>query len=143
MAMVREIEDIIKDFENFRLEGDYILRLSQLTDELAKTGQSKQALDAMLSILERYPDEEIGSPGPLAHAIEKCRGYEGKLLESVGRMPSTLSIWILYRLIQKDPRNEYLNALELASKHPLASEQIKEDAKLLLSWVTGPAMDER
>ena len=133
--MVREIEEIIADFEDFSIDGDYLKRISQLTDELVATGEPQLALDAMLAILERYPDEEIGSPGPLAHAIEKCPGYELKLLESIERMPSTLSIWMLYRLIQKNPKEEFIRALELAAEHPLASEQIHEDAKLLRSWV--------
>ncbi|WP_143406478.1 hypothetical protein [Estrella lausannensis] len=133
--MVREIEDIIADFEDFSIEGDYMQKISKLTDELIGTGKPELALDAMLAILERYPDEEIGSPGPLAHAIEKCPGFEPKLLQSIERMPSTLSIWILYRLIQKSPKEEFVKALEIAAGHPLASEQIHEDAKLLLSWV--------
>jgi len=133
--MARDLEDIIDELNGFILEGDYTRKLSKLTDKLLQTTNPESALDAMFAILERYPEEELGSPGPLVHAIEKCRGYELALIDSVKRQPGTLSVWMLYRLIKYDPKAIYLEALQGILSHPKASEQTKEDAALILSWV--------
>lgn len=133
--MGRAISEIIADFDQFTLEGDYLLALSKLTDELLATKNPEEGLEAMFALLERYPDEEIGSPGPLIHAIEKCRGYEERLCESVKRQPSTLSVWALYRLIEKNPKMNYIEVLKEAAFNQEASDQIREDAALLLNWI--------
>ena len=135
--MHRPISEIIAAFKEFTLEGNYLSALSQLTDELLTTNNPELGLDAMFSLLERYPDEEIGSPGPLIHAIEKCKGDEIKLCASIRRRPSTLAIWALYRLIEKDPQPLFIDVLKEAENNQEASEQIREDAALLLSWVQG------
>lgn len=132
---MRDIFEIISDLDNFCIEGDYLAALSKLTDEVLASGKKEEALDAMISLLEKNPDEEIGSPGPLIHAIEKCQGFEEKLCQSVKRRPSTLAIWALYRVIEKHPERHYIEALKEASINMNASEQIREDAALLLSWL--------
>ncbi|MEC7840304.1 MAG: hypothetical protein VX777_09730 [Chlamydiota bacterium] len=129
-------EDIIHQFENFNLENHNIEIFRELTDDLFKNKNPESALAAMFGILERYPDEELGSPGPLVHAIEKCAGYEHMLFESLKRQPGTLTLWMLHRLIKYDPRKEYVDVLRSVIDHPKASEQTKEDAGVILSWVT-------
>jgi len=131
--MTREINEIIEELDTFELEGDYLTRLAKISDEVLASETPEEALDAMLGLLERHPDEEIGSPGPLIFAIERCKGYEEKLVESVRRCPTSLTIWALYKLIEKNP--EFREALKEASQNEHASEQIREDASLLLSWI--------
>jgi hypothetical protein len=137
--MTRDIDQIIEDLDTFELEGDYLTRLGKLSDEILASETPERALDAMLALLERHPDEEIGSPGPLIFAIERCEGFEDKLAESVRRRPTTLTIWALYKLIEKNENANYYEALKEASQNEDASEQIREDAALLLSWVIPPS----
>ncbi|CDR34304.1 hypothetical protein [Criblamydia sequanensis] len=133
--MVRQIADIISDLKIFCMEGDYMLRLSKLTDELLQAKNKEEALPALFGILEKYPEEELGSPGPLVHAIEKCKGYEKALIYSLDRRPSTLGIWMLYRLLKKRSDSEYKEALRKIKINPLSSEQMKEDAELIAEWL--------
>lgn len=128
-------DEIIERLEKFNLEGNYIERLGKITDAVLLNDYPETALPAMFDVLERYPEEELGSPGPLVHAIEKCRGYEEILLESLGRQPGTLTVWMLHRLIKYDPKPRYLETLRAVISHPKVSEQTKEDAQVILSWV--------
>ena len=112
-----------------------MLRLSKLTDELLQTKNKEEALPALFGILEKYPEEELGSPGPLVHAIEKCKGYEEALIYSLDRRPSTLGIWMLYRLLKKRNDSQYKEALRKVKENPLSSEQMKEDAELIGDWL--------
>ena len=40
------------------------------------------------SVMERLPDVDLGSPGPLVHTLERLHGYENELMRSVRRQPS-------------------------------------------------------
>jgi len=133
---MKTIEEIIREFDDFNLAVDEIGKFSKLTDSLFMHENPERALSAMYCVLERYPDEELGSPGPIVHAIEKCDGYERLLLESLMRQPATLTLWMLHRLIKYDPRIEYITALKGVITHPKVSDQNKEDAEVILSWVT-------
>ncbi len=128
-------KEIIEQLQNFSLQDDYLQQLRTLTDKILKQPNPEEALDDMFGILERYPDEELGSPGPLVHAIEKCRGYEEVLFDSLKRQPGTLTVWMLHRLIKYDPKPRYVEALRGVIAHPSISEQTKEDAEVIFSWV--------
>jgi hypothetical protein len=39
----------------------------------------------MFNVMERPPDADLGSPGPLVHTLERWRGYEPELVNSVRR----------------------------------------------------------
>ncbi len=130
----RSIESIIADLQIFDTQGDYLLRLGKLTDEVLANEEPEKALDAMLGILERYPEDELGSPGPLVHAIEQCIGYERNLLNSIEKQPSVLSVWMLCRLVREEREVKYLEALRAVMKNPKAGEQVKEDVQILLSY---------
>lgn len=133
--MDRELKEIIAELELFCTQGDYLERLRALTDRVLNLKRPEEALEAMLKIIERYPDEELGSPGPLVHAIEKCRGYEEALLASIKRQPATLSIWMLHRLMRKKPSSLYQEALKNILTHPKTSETMIEDVEILLNWL--------
>lgn len=128
-------DELIEQLQKFSLQGDYLQQLRVLTDKILKQPKPEEALDDMFGILERYPDEELGSPGPLVHAIEKCQGYEEVLFDSLKRQPGTLTVWMLHRLIKYDPKPRYVEALREVIIHPSISEQTKEDAEVILSWV--------
>ena len=132
--MSHKISGMIAQLELFCIEGDYLAQLRRLTDQILSCDHPEQALPAMLAVIERYPDEELGSPGPLVHAIEKCSGYEEALLVSVERCPASLTVWMIYRLYCKEPQSRYLNALKGVLTHPKASATVQEDAQIFLSW---------
>src|SRR5690349_16033760 len=58
-----------------------------------------RAMPAMYSLLERFPDGEFGSPGPLVHELEHIPGFEGLLRASLERQPAMRTVWMVNRLL--------------------------------------------
>jgi hypothetical protein len=90
------------------------------------------AMPAMFALLERFPDAEFGSPGPLVHELEAIAGYEKLLRESLHRQPTDLTVWMVNRILNakltQEQRDMWLNELRLAAKHSRSSESTRESA---------------
>jgi hypothetical protein len=96
--------------------------------------------DDMFDLMERLDDVDLGSPGPLVHALESTgNGYEPRLEASVRRKPSPLSVWMVNRILNADraDRRSWLDLLTEAASHPLASEATHADARAFLAHQTG------
>ncbi len=148
--MVRSINDIIADFDRLTL-ADFDLWnensrgleiLDALTDEVLQTSHPQQAMDAMFRVVERLPTADLGSPGPLVHALEKLLDYEARLLESIHHIPTRCNVWMVNRILNTslstDRRTFWLEVLETVRDHPLASQQAKEAARRFLAWQQSP-----
>jgi len=88
---------------------------------------------AMFFLLERFPDAEFGSPGPLVHELEAISGYLPLLSDSVRRQPKYLTVWMINRVLNtnlpSDQREAWLSELRSALEHSLASAQTRRFAK--------------
>ena len=98
----------------------------------------------MFSVMERLPDADLGSPGPLVHTMERWRGgYENELVNSVRRCPSMLSVWMVNRILNSDlpdnTRRTYVSPLHYAATHPSASEDVRESAREFIEFQTRKA----
>jgi hypothetical protein len=119
------------DFDN---EAVGVCKLNELTDELMALPQPERAIPAMFSVMERMPDIEMGTPGPLVHTLEQMRGrYESELVESIKRQPAGLSIWMVNRILNvtrdQEQRQFYMDLLRFAAEHPAASEELRYEAQ--------------
>jgi hypothetical protein len=87
----------------------------------------------MFSLLERFPDAEFGSPGPLVQELEAIPGYVPLLHDSVRRQPTYHTVWMVNRLLNtelpSDQRETWLSELRAALEHPLASEATRRSAE--------------
>jgi hypothetical protein len=87
----------------------------------------------MFGLLERFPDAEFGSPGPLVHELEAIPGYLPLLRDSVRRQPTYHTVWMINRLLNtklpSEQRASWLLELRAAPEHPLASEQTRRSAE--------------
>ncbi len=96
----------------------------------------EQAVPAMLGLLERFPDAELGNPGPIVHELEAIAGYESQLLESLHRQPTFLTVWMVNRILNSDLTEHekaiWLAELKAAGQHPKSSESTKECAEEFL-----------
>lgn len=65
------------------------------------SGLGSEVIDDVLSFMESHQDVEYGAPGPLVHFVESFfgRGYEDKLVLSVSRKPTQMTVWMLNRVI--------------------------------------------
>jgi hypothetical protein len=90
----------------------------------------------MFALMERMEDVDLGSPGPLVHALESTgAAYEPGLMESVRRKPSSLSVWMVNRILNttRVDRAAWLDLLAVAATHPLASDTTRSAAKAFLA----------
>ena len=82
--------------------------------------------------MERMPDADLGSPGPLVHTLEKLTGYETELVESVRRRPALLSVWMVNRILNSNPqehiREQYLTLLRDVEQRRDVSKTVRKDA---------------
>jgi hypothetical protein len=137
--MPRTFDQLLSDFAALK-PGDFddefagLDKLRALTDELMTLPQPQRAIPALFAVMERMPDTEMGTPGPLVHALERMRGlYEHELIESVKRQPANLSVWMVNRILNgtRDSRQRqvYLDLLRIAAEHPTAPESVRHGAE--------------
>src|SRR5471032_2095732 len=113
-------------------EVDNVGRLYEILDHLQSLAPELRtpAVPAMLSLIERYPDTELGSPGPLVHELESIPGYESFLRDSVLRQPADLNVWMVNRIlnaeVSQDARMDWLSVMNQVIKHSRASKEVQQ-----------------
>jgi hypothetical protein len=133
-----------EDFDLMRLDSDGPERLHALTEELMLLPQPERGVRAMFDVMERLPDSDLGSPGPLVHTLERMRGhYESELVESIRRRPTQLAVWMTNRILNAtrapEQRQIYLDLLRFAAEHPAAPETARHEAQHFIEYQSGAA----
>jgi hypothetical protein len=124
-------EDVIAELDAFvpADEADNVGRIYEILDRLQQLPPELRtsAIPAILALIERNPEAELGSPGPLVHELESIPGYELLLRDSVLRQPADLNIWMVNRILNSDVspdvRSYWLKVLGEVLTHPLASKE--------------------
>jgi hypothetical protein len=79
-------------------------------------------------LLERNSEADLGSPGPVVHALEAIPGYEPFLLESLRRIPTYYTVWMINRILNvelpAEERAKWLAELKQARHHPDADDAV-------------------
>lgn len=134
--MTRSISEFSQALNTFVPEEDNdaanLHRLYLILEDFQELSEREKAMPAMFDLLERYPDTELGSPGPLVHALETIPGYEILLEQSLARQSTALTVWMVNRILNsaKDETRfrQRLPRLHAALEHPLAPELVRETA---------------
>jgi hypothetical protein len=120
-----------QEFDLSNVNGRGMERLYELTEALMALPAPERAIPALFAVMERLPESDLGSPGPLVHTLEKLPGYEAELVNSVRRQPTPLSVWMVNRILNTDlsgeGRSEWVALLEMAATHPAASGTVRVD----------------
>jgi len=92
-----------------------------------------ETIPTIFDFIERYPEADLGAPGPLVHFIERFYpAYLGGLFASIERKPTVLTVWMLNRIliakISPEPRARILSLLHSAATHPAADPAARESA---------------
>ena len=123
----------LNSFEPARDDTDNLYRLYQLFEGFRSLPDRERVMPVMFSLLERFPDAEFGSPGPLVQELEAIPGYLPLLRDFVRRQPTYHTVWMVNRLLNtklpSDQRESWLSELRAALEHPLASEQTRRSAE--------------
>jgi hypothetical protein len=100
LVMPRTTADIAHDIATFAPNEDNWLALDSLVAELWQAGHPEQAIPELLSVFERYPEEEgSGVVWGVLHGLEALPNYEPELLRSLARQPSEFGVRMVGRLL--------------------------------------------
>lgn len=137
--MARDIQDIIDEFRRFTAaDFDYMKeatgpdRLHALCDEVDRLREPAVVFPEFFALMERLPDSELGTPGPLVHTMEKHVGsYESLLVDSVKRKPTDLSVWMVNRILNGQEKDAafWMGILAFTVEHPEASQVVRDQAR--------------
>jgi hypothetical protein len=126
------------DFDLSFAQADGAERLRVLIDELRDVDDVQSVAEVAFALMERLPDADLGTSGPLVHELERRVGYEPFLEASIQRRPTPLAVWMVNRIVNAgDPEGRWRDLLRLAVEHPLASEVAREDASDFLHFQEG------
>jgi len=104
--------------------------------------ERQKAIPDFFALFERFPEAELGNPGPLVHTLEAMGGYESELRQSIERRPSIYTVWMVNRILNTElpdqTRQEWMKALESVQNNPQTSDDIRGEAANLLRYqITG------
>jgi hypothetical protein len=121
--------------EDFK--GSVPQQLFGLTDALKELPSPERAIPELFAVMERFPDEELGSPGPLVHALE-WMDYEPGLVASMQRCPTPHAIWMVNRILNRtrpsERRKFFLDLLASVKDHPNAGESARDQAGYFIEY---------
>ncbi len=145
MTMPRQVEEVAADLQSLEPQDfddadtgfDGLEQLDRLCEEMLAIGDVQAFRTILFHTIERLDGAELGVPGPLVHTLEGWRGgYEPFLADSVRRKSTPLSVWMVNRLLNARPPNAgtWLEWLQLAARHPLASAETRSNALAFLEY---------
>ncbi len=132
--MTRSIDEVIHDIRLFEPVDDNWLRLDELLAELWETQRPERGIDAMLNVLERFPEEDgAGVLWSIVHGLESLPDYEDKLVASIQRQPSELGLVMISRIVNTGVNvvggKPITDVLKQVLQHEKATAAIREQAK--------------
>ncbi len=133
-------EEIISGLRALKEEdfGDYVPdQLYRLTEALMKLPSPERAIPELFAVLERFPDAELGSPGPVVHTLESM-DYTEELVASMRRCPTWHTAWMVNRILNTalpvGRRQLFLDLLASVSNHPKAAQSARDRAEDYLEF---------
>ena len=139
--MTRSVDDLLSELQAFAPTGDgadNVHRLNELLAGFAVLPGCERVAPALLDLLERHPQADFGTPGPLAHALESQPGYPAQLAASLERQPTELTAWMANRLLNsklpREERNVWLKRLTVVTSHPKAAASVRDSAIRFLDF---------
>lgn len=128
----KNIEIIIKKIERFIPQNDGWYELEEALEELYNSNNPELGLNAMLSIYERYPDEDNDILWGMLHGIEEIKDYETKIIESIKRKPSFFGVLIINRMLNDGVTTiDNIKLIDILNKvidNPSSTDYIKQKA---------------
>ena len=124
------------DFDLRNGDANGIETLYAVGDEIEAKKLSAWFED-VFRFMERLEACDLGSPGPLVHALESIGGYEDALFASLSRKPTPLTLWMLNRIINGAAgadKAELIQKLQACADHDKASEMARQEARDFLEF---------
>jgi hypothetical protein len=105
--MDKELSNLLSKLNNCISQDDFIDIAYEVIEEIEERDDADEAITPILELMERNPNVDFGMPGPLVHFVEKYykKGYEEKLVDSLRRLPTKHTLWMLNRIINGSEGN--------------------------------------
>lgn len=139
--MTRSCEDMIAALQTFEPTddaSDNVHWLNETLEGFRGLAGCDDVAQALFALLERRPEADFGTPGPLVHALEGLPSYPALLAASLERQPTELTTWMANRLLNSPlPRQEreaWLARLTVVTSHPRASKPVRESSIRFLDF---------
>ena len=139
--MTRSVDDLLTELQGFAPTddgADNVHRLNDLLAGFAALPGGERVAPALLALLERHPQADFGTPGPLVQALEAQPGYAELLAASLERQPTELSAWMANRLLNsklsREARTAWLKRLTVVASHPKAAAGVRESSIRFLDF---------
>ena len=139
--MSRTVNDVIAELGEFMAVDDEcedVGRLYVITDGLPGMSSASAALPALFGVLERHPHCDLGSPGPIVHAIEAIGGHVPGLVASLRCIPVPLTVEMVNRLPNSDledaVREALIHELRGVAEDEAVGDSVRDVAKYSLDF---------
>ena len=140
-TMTVSVDELLGQLQAFQPAADgadNVHRLSELLGGFASLPGCERVAPALLELIERHPQADFGTPGPLVHALESQAGYPELLAASLERQPTELTAWMANRLLNsklaRDHRAAWLKRLTAVTSHPRAAASVRDSAIRFLDF---------
>lgn len=144
-ATAKSVKEVIAGLDGFEPAADVssnVEKLYELLHGFRDLRDREKAMQAMFALLERYPETEFGSPGPLVHELEAISGYELLLERSLSKLPTYLTVWMLSRFLDRtkdvNVHRYWLKKLNDVVDHPGAADYVRESAFAFIRYQRDP-----
>ena len=139
--MTGSVDTLLADLDAFHPSEDGADNVHRLNELLAGFGAlpgCERVAPALLALLERHPQADFGTPGPLVDALERQPGYPELLAASLERQPTELTAWMANRLLNsrlpREDRGAWLKRLTVVTSHPKAAANVRDSAIRFLDF---------
>ncbi len=139
--MTRSVDELLSGLQAFAPSADgadNVHRLNELLAGFAALPGCERVPPALLALLERHPQADFGTPGPLVQALESQPAWPQLLAGSLERQPTELTGWMANRLLNsrltRDERANWLKQLTAVTSHPLAAASVRDSAIRFLDF---------
>ena len=127
------IEHVVAQLNAFQpnlTPGHDSARLRKIVDGLRELPRRLEAVPAIFALIERFPNADLGSPGPLVHELESTGDYQQELRSSLRRLPTVLTLWIVNRILNsRRASEETFRLARRTSNLRVASTRVRHEQK--------------
>jgi len=140
-----KLDEAINKFGSFSPTGDEALDLRMFYALIDQLGELKYADDVrreLITIFERNPNANLGSPGPIVHALEESPVDEhvALLAESLRRHATVMTVWMAERCFRSNlstqNRRTLVDALRSAADRATGEEVVSAIKEALQDYGT-------
>jgi hypothetical protein len=130
--------EVSKQLKNISSSDDFAEDSAKLVESWKNLKLGTESIEPILLFIEENSQIDFGTPGPLVHYLEEFykKGYEEKLVESIKRKPTIITLGMLNSVIngtkEQDKRKSFILVMEEAKLNPLIDKVALQQANHFL-----------